>query len=84
MCHLYPDLMMSAIIQLNFQKRNSSIVLHDGGQSMDGMQNWTNYLEIMRNRLLLVKSYVFHYDKRFIHLPPQNLCGTSVKILLHS
>lgn len=22
--------------------------------SMDGMQNWTNYLEVMRNRLLLV------------------------------
>lgn len=22
--------------------------------SMDGMQNWTNYLEIMRNRLLIV------------------------------
>ena len=21
---------------------------------MDGMQNWTNYLEVMRNRLLLV------------------------------
>ena len=23
--------------------------------SMDGMQNWTNYLEIMRNRLLMVQ-----------------------------
>ena len=22
--------------------------------SMDGMQNWTNYLEVMRNRLLMV------------------------------
>ena len=22
--------------------------------SMDGMQNWTNYLEVMRNRLLIV------------------------------
>ena len=21
---------------------------------MDGMQNWTNYLEVMRNRLLIV------------------------------
>lgn len=27
---------------------------YKGGQSMDGMQNWTNYLEVMRNRLLLV------------------------------
>lgn len=23
---------------------------------MDGMQNWTNYLEVMRNRLLLVNN----------------------------
>lgn len=23
--------------------------------SMDGMQNWTNYLEVMRNRLLMVQ-----------------------------
>lgn len=27
---------------------------YKGGQNMDGMQNWTNYLEVMRNRLLLV------------------------------
>jgi hypothetical protein len=26
-----------------------------GGQTMDGMQNWTNYLETMKNRLLTVK-----------------------------
>jgi hypothetical protein len=28
---------------------------HKGGQTMDGMQNWTNYLETMKNRLLTVK-----------------------------
>lgn len=35
-----------------FARTHSSY--YKGGQSMDGMQNWTNYLEVMRNRLLLV------------------------------